>query len=100
MPKMEKQLMLLLILLSISFEACGVARPNSDLCIVNADVHNRECFNMARDYDSNGNLNPNAKATYKLNSVIGDLDKNLCIDPESLVNLKAYIELLRKSQKE
>lgn len=78
------------------FGCASFKRPDTDLCIVNAQNQNRKCYNMATDYDNEGNLLPTAKAHYKDNKEISDLDKALVVDSEQgIANLKKYLKDLR-----
>lgn len=74
---------------------CGVPRPNTDLCVVNAPAGHQKCYNMNRDYDSNGQLLPNAVPSFKPAVVVEHLNKNICIDPDGWANLKAYISVVK-----
>jgi hypothetical protein len=56
----------------------------------------RECYNLSRDYDSNGVLLPTAVMTFKPATTIQDMDKTVSMDAEkSWPNTKAYIATLK-----
>jgi hypothetical protein len=52
---------------------------------------------MKRDYDTEGNLLPEAKPSFTPISAVEDLNKNICQDPESFANFKTYVRLLREA---
>lgn len=97
--------LLMTLLMACSTVACAAApveRPNSDVCLINAEAGHRKCYNMARDYDANGRLKPGVKATYKNNLTITDLNKAVVIDSptgfeDGWARLKTYINQLRES---
>lgn len=74
-----------------------VPRPDTDLCGVNVKgvVKKKRCYNLARDYDENGNLLPTAKPTETKLEKLEDLHGNICLDPRSWGNFKAYLRILR-----
>lgn len=77
-----------------------VERPDADFCIVNAPAGHQKCYNMKRDYGSDGKLKPGAVATFKPAKSIEDLNKNACTDPDGLANLKIYQRALRAELQE
>lgn len=77
---------------SVLLSGCaGIPRPNTDLCIVNAPAHEMRCYNMEKDYDNKGNRKLDAEPQTKFIDGLGNLDKHLCLDPDSTANLKAYL---------
>ena len=89
---------LLLPLLMVCSGCNTVPRPDTDICVINAENMQRECFNMARDYDSEGNILPSAVPTFIPVRVLADLDKGIWIDSSmSWPNLKVYINELRQA---
>ncbi len=90
----------LLIISSVFASGCGIQRPDTDLCIINAVLKQRKCFNMRRDYNDDGRLKLGAKAHYKPAATIDDVNKNLSVDPDGLANLKVYIQELRAAANE
>lgn len=95
----KKSIRPLIALLAVS--SCAVNRPNIQNCIVNAPNKNRKCYNLAADYNDDGTLKVSAKAVYKSNSKIEDLNKAFLVDSETgfedgLAGLKAYIKELRQ----
>lgn len=83
-----------------SLTSCAVARPDIDLCIVNAPNGVRKCYNYQRDYNDDGSLKSSAKAFYRKNATVSDLNKAFVVDSPSgfedgLASLKAYIRELR-----
>jgi hypothetical protein len=101
---LTKQLTLLSIIFSLT--ACaGITKPDTDVCIVNAPNKNRKCYNMATDYDDNGQRLATAKPVYRPNAQISDLNKFLCIDsPTGTVDgqaaLSAWIQKIRQHFKD
>lgn len=89
----------LLMACSILVTGCAIARPNTDMCVVNAKAQHEKCYNLNRDYDNNGKLNPSAKPLFKPAVTVLDLDKNVCTDPDGWSNVKAYIRELRSAAK-
>lgn len=78
----------------------SVERPDTDLCVINAPLNQMKCYNLKRDYDSNGVIKP--EATGKLYPVEGveDVNKFICTSPEDFANLKSYIKALREEHNE
>lgn len=74
---------------------CGVPRPDTDLCVVNAEAGHQTCFNLLKDYDSKGQFKPGTKPHFKPAATVADLNKNICTDPDGWANLKIYIKQLR-----
>lgn len=108
---MLKLTRLLILLLTVSSIGCGVPRPNSDVCTVNAEHKNRKCYNLRDDYDEEGHLKPDATPEYRPNATIEELNKATLIDSpyseqepnphhfeNGLARLKAYIKKLREAQ--
>jgi len=63
---------------------CGtVERPNAEICVVNAPALHRKCYNLARDFDGNGNRYKDAKPIYRPNPDISSLNKATLIDSET-----------------
>lgn len=77
---------------SLILSGCAsIERPDTNLCIVNALGHNLKCYNMKKDYDNKGHRNLDAEPQFKLIENVSDLDRHLCIDPNSTANLKVYL---------
>lgn len=96
--------LLILLWAAGSLSACGIPRPDADLCIVNAPNQNRKCYNLKRDYNADGSLRPGAKPTYRPNATIEDLNKSLVLDspdgfPEGIARMKAWVRKLREASK-
>lgn len=94
--------LLTLLLIAGSLSACGIPRPNADLCIVNAPNLNRKCYNLKRDYRDDGTLKPGAVPTYRPNATIEDLNKALVLDSpdgfeDGIARMKAYVKKLREA---
>lgn len=88
--------------LVFSLAACGIPRPDADLCIVNAPNKNRKCYNLKRDYRDDGTLRPGAIPTYRPNPTVEELNKSLIIDSadgpeEGIARVKAWIKKLREA---
>jgi hypothetical protein len=93
---------LMLLFASLATGCAGVPKPKAYVCVVNAPAQNRKCYNLETDYDENGNRKPEAKAIYRSNVTIDDLNKAMVIDSatgfeDGLAELKAYIKLLREA---
>ena len=86
----------LLAIFSIIFSGCGIPRPDSDLCVVNAPAKHQKCFNLKTDYSDAGTLLPGSVAKFKTANVVDDLNKNICTDPVSWARIKAYIVKLKQ----
>lgn len=80
--------------------ACSVPRPNTDICIANAPANHLICYNLKKDYDNDGNRNPNAKPSYKPLTTVEDINKFACTDPDGLAELKIYLQDLRERFKD
>ncbi len=99
MPRLEMRLtkLLVLLLMELSLSACStVPRPDTNIGVVNNELHKIGGYNLLKDYDDNGNLNPNATPWTRPVNSAADLDKNICTDPDGWANLKAYIRMLRE----
>lgn len=89
--------MMLFVSFSLLTIGCGVERPDTNLYVVNAPFEQAKGYNLKRDYDSEGNLKPGAKAiVIKVNSHY-DLNKFVCTDPTGFANLKAYLQKMREA---
>lgn len=91
---MIKALILHLTAYSLVF-GCSIQRPDTDLCVVNAPDRHQKCYNLKKDYNDDGKLNPSAKPTFKPAVTVEDLNKNICTDPDGFANLKTYVKELR-----
>lgn len=88
-----KQSIKYLISFSFIFASCAsIERPNTNLCIVNAQSNQLRCYNMKNDYTDKGVLKLDAEPHFKVISGVEDLHKHLCLDPDSTANLKAYLQ--------
>lgn len=77
--------------------ACAtIERPDSELCIVNAPLKRRKCYNLRHDYDDSGNLIPEATPSYAPVESVEDLNKHTTMDPESWTRFRAYLKKLRE----
>lgn len=94
-----KPLAALLMICSLGASGCGVPRPDTDLCVVNAEANHLICFNMLHDYDKNGKLKKDAQPKFKPANTVQDLNKNICTDPDGFANLKAYMKKLQRLTK-
>lgn len=86
-----------IVVLAVFFlSACAtVERPDSWICGVNAKAKKLRCYNLKEHYDSEGNQLPSAKPQEFVLNGITDLNAWVCMDPESLKNMKTYMADLR-----
>jgi predicted small lipoprotein YifL len=99
MPKPEKKLTkrLIALLAVFSLSGCGtLERPDSNVGVVNAPLRHLKYYNLKTDYDSNGILLPGAVAKFKTLQTLDDLNKYICMDPNSFANLKAFLNELKQ----
>lgn len=89
--------MMLFLAFSLLSACTSVRRPDVDLCIVNAPAQHLKCYNLLRDYTADGQLKPDAVPSYRRFGEREDLNKYLCVDPNGLAKLKAYIRELREA---
>ena|GEM_PF-2341856 len=84
--------MKLLTMLLMVFElvACSAPAPDTDVCVVNALQSRMKCYNLARDYDDDGNIKPTASPTYKPCQNCEAVDKHIVTDSIGFQNLKAF----------
>lgn len=104
MQKLALRSIKLLTLVSI-ISSCAVARPNTDVCIVNAPNNNRKCYNLKSDYNDDGSRKATAVPVYRDNKSIDDLNKAMVVDSptgyeDGLAALKTYINQLRAHYKD
>ncbi len=88
------------LLISFSLSACGVPKPDTDICGVNSEANHKLCYNLKKDYDNNGNRKPDAKPKVVEIQSLHDLNKNICTDPDGFENLLAYIKEMREKLKD
>jgi hypothetical protein len=74
-------------------------RPDTDVLIVNAPGGYLRGYNLKRDYDKDGNRNPDAKPIIKPASSLNDINKYACTDPKGLENLTVSVRILREELK-
>jgi hypothetical protein len=95
--------------LALASAGCGIERPNSEVCIVNAPAKNRKCYNLKTDYNDDGTLKAGAVAKYHPNGTVEDLNKAMVVDSpfdaahpnpkhfeDGLARLKTWIKQLRQ----
>lgn len=92
---------MLLMAFSLLASGCGIQRPDTDICIVNAPNKVRKCYNMRKDYTNEGKIKADAKPFYKPANTVDDLNKVLTVDNDhnGIENLKIYINELRQACK-
>lgn len=95
-----RHLKALLMVFSFISGCASIPRPNSNLCIVNVPGLRENCLNLKDDYDSLGRIRVGTRFKVKQFStaeeLLNDLNKNTCMDPDSLAELKAFIKKLRE----
>lgn len=90
-----------LLLMICSSAACTtLERPDADLCVINAPNDQAECFNLRRDYSTEGHRNSDA-AVSTINLIdLNDLNKYVCVNPEGFAELKQYVAQVRERLKQ
>jgi len=77
----------------------NVPRPNTNICLNNVPKLEQECYNLQADYDSDGNLKPDAHPLIivypSAEAMLLALNKGFSTDPQGWANLKAYLRDLR-----
>lgn len=83
----------------LAFGCNDVTRPDTDVCLVNAQLLHETCYNLLRDYNDDGTLKPDAKPIVRqyvdAAAMLGALNKGIRTDPDGWAHLKAYIRELR-----
>jgi hypothetical protein len=108
---MRQRLLLLVVcspLLAASSCSTSVPRPDADICEINVLKLHESCYNIAEDYDDNGQLIPNAKPRVVQfldeAAMLAALNKNTCVGtasdgkipaPQGWANIKTWIKNLR-----
>lgn len=94
--------MMLLSICSLVACASGPKRPDTNIyqIIVTKDLAEAYGFNMATDYDSDGNLKPDAQPKVILLNKLMDLRGWYCTDIQGFKNLKTYLANVRDYAKD
>jgi hypothetical protein len=69
--------------------------PDASLYIINAPAKEGKGYNLKHDYDSQGNLKPDAKPKFIKAEKIEDLNKYMCTDQTGQKNIQIYIGDIR-----
>lgn len=91
---------------SLLLGACaGIPKPQGDACVLFPEKGRKLCYDLAKDFDSNGDLYPNVVGK-RVPLTTESINKNVCVDPDSFASLKAFAlkhkercEELQKGQK-
>lgn len=86
-------------IVTIAFLAtsCGsVERPNANLCGINSPASQKECYNLRTDFNDDGTMQAGVKPKIVPLTGLKDLNANICMDPDSLKEVKRYVSELRK----
>lgn len=87
------------ILLWAAFSLVGctsVPLPHTNICVANPGLNKSKCYWIDKDYDSSGNLKPDAVPNYIPLNTIQDMNKAIWTDPDGWAELKAYMRQLRE----
>jgi len=81
--------------------ACAtIAKPNANLCVVNAPGRHLKCYNLSTDYTDDGNVKASAKAKFIRIETTGDLNKGVWMSNADWAEVKKWIRELRKAYEE
>lgn len=82
--------------LCLAFSGCAaIERPNAHLCVVNAYAEHIKCYNVATDYDDNGELKKSANAKFGPAKTVMDLNKGVWMSNSDWAKVKIWIHELR-----
>lgn len=84
-----------LLFLATLISACS-SRPKSEACWVNAQGPYKACYNLAEDYDDQGNRKPGVKPDIIPIAGLGDLNGHLTFDPQAQRELKRFLDESRR----
>jgi hypothetical protein len=83
---------------SLLISGCAtIAKPDANLCVVNAPAEHLKCYNLKTDYTDDGNVKASAKAKYFKAEVVNDLNKGVWMSNSDWAEVKKWIRELRKA---
>ena len=89
---------LLILLATFSLLACqSIPRPKGDICVFDAPRGLNKCFDMEKDYSSEGKLKKDAVMKKKPFTSIDQFDKHTNFDPGAWAELVAYKKKLQEA---
>lgn len=80
--------------------ACSASAPDTNVCEINASGGYRLCYNLKRDYDSNGDMKPGVQPFKIPFAALSDLNKLTCVDQVGLSNMKVFASEVRQELKD
>lgn len=84
--------------LAFSLSGCAtIAKPDANLCVVNAPAKHLKCYNLSTDYTDDGNIKASAKAKYFRAQSVEDLNKGVWMSNSDWAEVKKWIRELRKA---
>jgi hypothetical protein len=84
--------------LAFSLSGCAtIAKPDANLCVVNAPARHLKCYNLAADYNDDGNIKASAKAKFFRAETVEDLNKGVWMSNNDWAKVKGWIRELRKA---
>jgi hypothetical protein len=84
--------------LAFSLSGCAtIAKPDANLCVVNAPAEHLKCYNLNTDYTDDGNLKKTSKAKYFQAKSVYDLNKGVWMSNSDWAEVKKWIRELRKA---
>lgn len=90
-----------LMILCLAFSGCAtIAKPDANLCVVNAPAQHLKCYNLKTDYTDDGNIRASAKAKYFRSESVEDLNKGVWMSNGDWAKVKGWIRELRKAYEE
>ena len=90
-----------LMILSLVFSGCAaIERPSAHVCVVNAYAEHIKCYNLATDYDENGQLKKSANAKFGPAKTVMDLNKGVWMSNSDWAKVKVWISELRTAYEE
>lgn len=92
---------LMMFFLASSLSGCAtIAKPNANLCVVNAPAQHLKCYNLSTDYTDDGNVRASAKPKYFRAQSVEDLNKGVWMSNGDWAEVKKWIRELRKAYEE
>ena len=94
---MRVQKIFLVVSSSFLLASCAkIARPDIDLCLVNAPGKKLTCYNFKNDFNDSGQIKPGVQPHFKPAPDLEALNKHVIQSPDDFVKMKAYVKKLRE----